>query len=194
MLKRIELQVKDHVTQLFAQANTTNLFYHNYQHTAEVVHRIETLAQDLSTTDLHLLKIAGWFHDLGYLYAYDKHEDRSMVLATDYLKDKLPDHSQITCVAACIEATKMSLKPRNHLEKIIKDADISYGVTQRFRETGTLLRKEWEALLEKKYSDKDWEILQYNFLKTVCFYTDQAKKEYHPILTQNIIQQKKRIK
>lgn len=193
MLKRIEQQVKEHVTQLFAQADTTNLFYHNYQHTAEVVHRIETLAQNLSANELHLLKIAGWFHDVGYLYAYDNHEDRGMALVADYLKDKLSDATQITCIVDCIEATKMSLKPRNYLEKIIKDADISYGVTQRFWETGALLRKEWEVMLEKFYSNKDWEILQYNFLKNVYFYSDQAKKAYHPILEENIVQQKKRI-
>lgn len=193
MLEKLEQEVKQHVTQLFEQADTTKLFYHNYEHTLEVVQRIEALAIDLKASDLILLKIAGWFHDVGYLYAYDNHEERSMRLAEEYLKNKAISISKIELIKACIEATKLNLKPRNILEKIIKDADIGYGVTERFLQTGTCLRKEWEAFLEIFYTDKDWEVLQYNFLKTVRFYTDIAQKSYSPILHKNVTQQKKRL-
>jgi predicted metal-dependent HD superfamily phosphohydrolase len=193
MLKALEQEVKEYVTQLFEQADTAKLFYHNYQHTLEVVQRIEALATDLNSSDLLLLKIAGWFHDVGYLYAYDKHEERGMVLAENYLKNKGIDVATTKLVTACIEATQISLEPRNSLEKIIKDADIGYGTTEQFRQTGTLLRKEWAFFLEHFYTDENWEILQYNFLIQVQFYTDSAKKEYGSILQQNILHQKKRL-
>lgn len=193
MLETIEQEVKEYVTLLFEQADTSQLFYHNYQHTLEVVQRIEMLAADLNASDLLLLKIAGWFHDIGYLFAYDKHEDRGMRFAENYLKNKAIELDKINLIKACIEATKMSLEPRNHLEAIIKDADIGYGTSERFMQTGNLLRKEWEVFLEKFYADKDWEILQYNFLTHVKFYTDIAQKMYGPILQQNIDLQKKRI-
>ncbi len=191
MLKALEQEVQQHVKQLFEQTDTSNLCYHNYAHTIEVVQRIEALSAGLETSDLLLLKIAGWFHDVGYLYGYDEHEDRGMVIAIDYLQNKSVNSAAINLVKACIEATKMSLTPRNQLEKIIKDADIGYGVTERFFQTGTLLRQEWEACLALFYSNKEWELLQYNFLQHVQFYTDVAKKEYEPILQKNIIQQKK---
>jgi hypothetical protein len=60
-------------------------------------------------------------------------------------------------------------------------------------QTGTLLRKEWEAFSEAFYTDDDWEVLQYNFLKTVRFYTEIAQKKYGPILQKNVLQQKKRL-
>jgi predicted metal-dependent HD superfamily phosphohydrolase len=193
MQEALEREVAKYVTQLFEQADTTKLFYHNYQHTDEVVQRIEALATDLSASDLTLLKVAGWFHDLGYLYAYDKHEERGMLLAANYLKKKQVNAANIKLITNCIEATKVGFEPRTFLEKIIKDADIGYGTTERFMKTGSLLRKEWGVFLEKVYSDKDWEILQYDFLKEVQFYTSIAQEEYGPILQQNIDQQKKRI-
>jgi HD superfamily phosphodiesterase len=193
MLENLEQDVKKHVTQLFEQADTSKLFYHNYQHTVEVVQRIEALATALDPSDLILLKIAGWFHDVGYLYAYDKHEERGMRLAANYLKNKSIDTAKINLITNCIEATTVSFEPRNLLEKIIKDADIGYGTTERFMQTGALLRKEWEAFLGKVYTEKDWELLQHHFLKTVHFYTDVAQEKYSPVLQQNIAQQKKRI-
>lgn len=192
MLEILEQEVKNHVTQLFEQADTAKLFYHNYQHTDEVVQRIAVLAADLNHSDLVLLKIAGWFHDLGYLHSYQEHEEKGMLLAENYLKNKL-DTTTIDFIVGCIEATKMGFKPRNTLEKIIKDADIGYGVTERFMQTGSLLRKEWEAFLGKFYTDKNWEILQYDFLTSVQFHTDIAQEKYGPILQQNIVQQKNRV-
>ncbi|MBL4651037.1 MAG: HD domain-containing protein [Aureispira sp.] len=192
MLEILEQEVKKHVTQLFEQADTAKLFYHNYQHTDEVVQRIAVLTTDLNPSDLFSLKIAGWFHDLGYLHSYKEHEEKGMFLAKNYLKNKL-DTTTINLIIGCIEATKMGFKPRNTLERIIKDADIGYGVTERFMQTGTLLRKEWEAFLGKFYTDKDWEILQYEFLTSVQFHTDVAQEKYGPILQQNILQQKNRV-
>lgn len=193
MLELLEKEVKAHVTQLFEAADTSKLFYHNYQHTFEVVQRIEALALDLNPSDLTVLKIAGWFHDVGYLHAYDNHEERGMRIAEEYLTNKQLDASKIDLIKACIEATKLNFKPRTYLEKIIKDADIGYGVTERFMQTGTLLRKEWEAFSEAFYTDQDWEFLQHNFLKNVRFYTDIAQKKYDPILQKNVLQQKKRL-
>ena len=89
MLETLEQEVKEHVIQLFEQADTSKLFYHNYQHTDEVVQRIEALATDLNPSDLVLLKIAGWFHDLGYLHSYKEHEEKGMFLAQNYLKNKI---------------------------------------------------------------------------------------------------------
>ena len=191
MLETLEQEVKEYVTQLFEQADTTKLFYHNYQHTVEVVQRIEVLATNLNPSDLVLLKIAGWFHDLGYLYSYKNHEERGMILVANYLKNKQIDATKINLITACIEATKINFKPRSLLEKIIKDADISYGATERFIQTGTFLRKEWEAFLEVFYTDNDWEIVQYNFLTGVQFHTDIAQKKYGSILQKNLVQQKK---
>lgn len=192
MIHLLEQEVKQHVYQLFEQLDTSNLWYHNYQHTANVVHRIATLSQHLPPTEVLLLKIAAWFHDIGYLYGYDNHEDRGIDIALSYLHYKLnPAQQQI--IATCIEATKMTQEPRTLLEALIKDADIGYGTTELFFETGPLLRKEWAAILNKTYTNQAWEQLQYNFLNQVIFYSEQAQKLYTPQLQQNIEAQKKRI-
>lgn len=189
MLSSLELQVKADVKQLFEQADTSNLFYHNYHHTSEVVRRIHDLGAHLPSDEFFLLCMAGWFHDIAYLYGYPNHEERSMVIASDYLKKQPISNAQIQVITNCIEATKLGVKPRNELEKIIKDADIGYGVTENFFETGPTLRKEWEVQLNHFYTNIEWEQLQYNFLKNVEFYTEYAQKYYQPILEQNIQKQ-----
>lgn len=195
MLTALLQQVQQSVQQLFEQADTTHLYYHNYQHTKEVVDRIATLTQEhqIGPTNSQLLLIAGWFHDIGYLYGYDHHEDRGMEIARKYLQEQGLEQQSIQIIVNCIEATKLSLSPRNLLEQIIKDADISYGVTERFFETGLLLRQEWAYYHNKQYTNQAWEQLQYDFLLTVEFFTAYAKETYYPIVLQNIEQQGKRL-
>ncbi|BDS12623.1 HD domain-containing protein [Aureispira anguillae] len=192
MLIPLEQQIKQYVTQLFEQANTSKLPYHNLEHTIGVVQRIEALSQTLPPRQIALLKIAGWFHDIGYLYGYDQHEDRGIVIARNYLASTL-DAVQLDKVSACIEATKTTVKPSNQLEEIIKDADIGYGTTEHFFETGPKLRAEWELMRNKIYNDLDWETLQYDFLQQVVFYSDIAQATYLPILKQNRLLQKQKL-
>ena len=153
--------------------------------------RIDALSAGLDESERALLRMAGWFHDVGYLYGYDNHEDRGMLIAQEYLEKAALSAAQIAIVTHSIEATKMSLQPRNQLEEIIKDADIGFGVTEAFFETGPLLRKEWAVQLDKVYSNLEWETLQYDFLLSVQFYSAAAKVSYSPVLEQNILKQKK---
>jgi len=193
MLASLENHVREHVRELFEQADLSSLFYHNYEHTVEVVDRINFLAKGLNDKHVSILRIAGWFHDLGYLYGYHNHEDRGMLLAKEYLEKQELEESDIQSVMNCIEATKLSLQPRNKLEEIIKDSDIGFGVTDNFFETGPKLRQEWEIQLDKHYTDLEWEELQHNFLLGIKFYSPSAKMHYAPIVKQNIILQKKKL-
>ena len=194
MLISIEKQSKKKIRTLFEQADTSTLFYHNIHHTVEVVNLIDLMSSDLCKTDACLLRIAGWFHDVGYLYTYQNHEDRGMHFAHDYLRNIELEDKYIKIITSCIEATKFSIEPRNTLEEIIKDADIGFGVTKEFFKTGPLLRKEWSAKLDKRYSDPEWEKLQLNFLSEVIFYTDFANNNFVPILKKNKIQQSEILK
>ena len=188
--EEIEIQCIEYIKNLFEEKDTSALYYHNYKHTLEVVERISAMSYSLTETEATLLRLAGWFHDVGYLYHYHNHEDRGMLLAAKYFENTSLKSDQIQIIIQCIEATKLSKNPRSKLEEIIKDADIGFGVTKRFFETGALLRREWESNLNKLYSDDEWEELQYNFISGVSFYTSYAKLHYRPLLENNIKKQK----
>jgi HD superfamily phosphodiesterase len=188
--KETEINCREYIRNLFQESDTSALYYHNYKHTTEVVERISAMSDNLTETDATLLRLAGWFHDVGYLYHYHNHEDRGMLLAAEYFEKTDLKSEQIQIIVSCIEATKLSEEPRNKLEEIIKDADIGFGVTERFFETGKLLRIEWESNLNKFYSDDEWEELQYNFISGVRFYTSYANQHYLPLLKNNIKKQK----
>ena len=120
-------QTQRQVKQLFDDIDTSHLYYHNYQHTVAVVQQIQVLAKhsNLNPTTINLLSIAGWFHDTGYLYNYHNHEEGSMKIAQDYLQQQGLKQQSIQIVVDCIEATKLTAEPRNHLEEIIKDAEFN---------------------------------------------------------------------
>lgn len=70
-----------------------SLTFHNWQHTAEVVETVTKIGQylELSIQQLNLVRIAGLFHDTGYLYDYHHHEDFSMSIARKFLMEQEED-------------------------------------------------------------------------------------------------------
>ena len=80
----------------------------------------------------------------------------------------------------------MAALPLNKLEKVIKDADLSYLGTTSFLEKSNLLRKEWQAIRKLSFNDKDWLKMNLRFLKENEFHTDSAKRIFGKIKEQNL--------
>lgn len=188
LLKKVE----EYVLELFQQHDTSKLVYHSYRHTAEVVQSIATIANDmhLPDEDCLVLAIAGWFHDVGYLFIYKGHEDKSIELAKAFLQDVAFPPAQLQRVIGCIEATRLGTPPTNVLEQIIADADMAFGTTTQYFERSPLLRLEWEYCLDKHYEPLEWEELQEQFLSQLRFYTPYAQMQFSPIVAQNFLKQK----
>ena len=103
-----------------------HLRYHNVHHTKHVLNSVEYIAkaEKITEKELELLKVAVLFHDLGFLIQRDGHEE----LSCEEAKRDLPafDFSQeeIEKICGMIRATKTPQQPKNHLEKIIADAEL----------------------------------------------------------------------
>ena len=70
------------------------LSYHDFNHTIDVLEaavRI-AIAENISKSDLLLLKTAALFHDSGFIYVYDNHEAEGCRLARTYLPNLSSDH------------------------------------------------------------------------------------------------------
>lgn len=192
--QQLEQKIAYYVHTCFQKEAPQHLYYHSYAHTKEVVERVKVLVVleegKTASTLWHLLSLAAWLHDIGYLYGYENHEELGMEIAAQQLKAILPTE-ELTLITNSIYATKLEVDPTDTAGALLKDADLSYGITERFFERGKLLRKEWKMMRAIDYKDQAWDELQYRFLCQVDFFSKAGHQHYAKSLQENILQQKK---
>ncbi|HKR06800.1 MAG TPA: HD domain-containing protein [Bacteroidia bacterium] len=168
-------EAEKYIKELLQSGLPGSLFYHNYDHTIEVLKAVIQIAheEEIGDEDLVLLKTAALFHDSGFINAYHGHEEEGCLIARKQLP--LFDYSdeQVEKICALIMATKTPQNPQTHLEKILCDADLYYLGTDSFTQTGQKLFREW---LErgKIYSEKEWNQVQIKFLESHRYFTKSA--------------------
>src|ERR1700712_2809433 len=126
------------VMNLFIANTGPRHFLHNLMHTIRVVNHVKEIAAfyQLNETTLCMLLMAGWFHDVGYLFGEVVQPlQTSITIMTGYLKatDVAPSLVEEAC--DCIRASASQPRLSSLSEKIICDAvTYDYG-TSYFRET-----------------------------------------------------------
>ena len=153
------------------------LFYHNKEHTQDVLTQIEIIArgENVSSEDLLILKTAALLHDVGFIVEYENHEDNSVSFAREVLPTYYYEGYQIEQVVELINVTRVGSQPRNYLEKIMKDADLDYLGRADFISISDNLYKELN-LYNGKMSLEEWNKLQYEFISGHTYYTSTARK------------------
>jgi len=168
-------QVKAYVESLFRTGDQDKLFYHDLEHTEEVLEHAVEIANHyrLSDKDFFTLMAACWFHDIGYLQHSNDHEAMGANMAAEFLRGKGLPESHIDEIMACIMATKMPQQPVGLLQQIICDADLYHLGTPAFKERNKAMRKEYEANHGPLDKTK-WREENINFLRAQSFHTAYA--------------------
>ncbi|UMB61014.1 DUF5706 domain-containing protein [Lutibacter sp. A80] len=169
-------EVSVYIFNLLKNELSPEVIYHNYEHSLEVAkHAYEIgVAENLTEADLEILLLAAWFHDTGFIYGVENHEERSKEITKKYLLEKGFSEVKIAKVNALIEVTKINEKPKNLIEEIICDADLYHLGADYFNEKSNLLRSEWEQLCNKYLTDIEFLTKNEKFLKSHRFYTNYA--------------------
>jgi uncharacterized membrane-anchored protein YitT (DUF2179 family)/predicted metal-dependent HD superfamily phosphohydrolase len=164
-----------------------NLFYHNSQHTKDVIIAAEIIAKDegVSDNELILLKTAALFHDAGFLNAYKDHEKYSCLVAKDILPHFEYNEEDIADICEMIEATKMPQSPHNKLSEILCDADLFYLGTDHFSEKSEQLYKEVHAQ-NLFHNKKEWIKHEIDFLGAHLYFTKAAKAKLNKKMEENL--------
>ena len=189
--------IEKYVTNLLNKELPAFFFYHNISHVKQVLLSAKELCEgeSINEGETLLLLIAVWFHDIGYTLDSKNHEDSSAAIAKSFLEKKGISNDQIDVVVKLIKATKLGHKPNNILEKIICDADCAHLASKEYNDISELLRYEWEQVLGKKYTDKEWIKENISFLTNHhCFYTDYALNKWQPRKNKNLIKLVKSLK
>ncbi|WP_299902750.1 Pycsar system effector family protein [uncultured Aquimarina sp.] len=171
------------VSELFTKKLPETCIYHNYTHTKRVFKSTKEIIDStgISEEDAFILLLTALLHDTGYSESLDNHEEHSVSISENFLKEQNASQEVIDKVSKLIRATKMDHEPTDLLEKIIRDADASHLAKGYFEETSDFLRQEFEHHHKEKYSRKDWLKINIDFLKNKHeYYTDYAIKNWQP--------------
>ena len=93
------------------------------------------------------------------------------------------DETMIIC--NLIMATKVPQIPNTKLEEIICDADLDYLGRDDYFKIAENLHREFLAY-EKVKDEKDWMILQLDFLKSHRYFTQTCIQQRQPLATENL--------
>jgi len=179
-------EVEKFVVSFYKNHHDDRLFYHNLEHTQGVVKAAVQIAAhfQLSESDQFTVLAAAWFHDCGYCQGGPSdHEEKSALIAADFLKDCGLDEKVLNNITDCILATKLPQDPKTQMESILCDADLYHLGSDDFIQKNKLLRKETDALNASKTKKKVWRQRTIQFLKEHEYHTDfcrlllTAKKE-----------------
>jgi len=165
--------VGDHVSSMLEKYLPSSLLFHNLEHTRLVVEASKVIGResDLSDYEMEVLLIAAWFHDTGYMLAYQGHEDKSIQLAEDFLQCNNCTLDFLSSVVGCIQATEYPQYPRNPVEKVLCDADMYHFTRPDYPRYAGALREELQSVLNRVYSDQQWNKLNYAFFSTHKYWT-----------------------
>jgi predicted metal-dependent HD superfamily phosphohydrolase len=179
------IDTESYVKGLFKQYNNVNLVFHNLEHTQKVVERVHEIAShyEISEKDLLELSIAAWFHDTGHLITDPAgHEEKSVALMEQFMKNRTDDEELIDKIAALIRITKFPPSPQTIQEMIICDADTYHFGLEEFKQTNKAIKKEL-ILRNMNTMVMDWErnsvqlLEKHQFFTTYCIDLLQRGKE-----------------
>lgn len=180
-------EVEQHIVGILKRDLPNNLHYHGLHHTMDVLRAAELIGEQekLTEHEMLLLKIAVLYHDAGFTKVYRNHEEVGCEMAKADLPGFGFDAEEIETICGMIWATKIPQNPKNKLEYIIADADLEYLGTDDFERIGRTLFEEIKIYLGVE-SERQWNIIQMNFLRGHKYHTNFCKKHRDPEKQKNL--------
>ncbi|MPR35836.1 HD domain-containing protein [Salmonirosea aquatica] len=158
------------------------LYYHSLHHTLDVMESVIRIAGAEGISDsetLTLLRTGALFHDTGFLFTYQGHENESCRLARELLPGFGYSMPQIDTICGMIEATKIPQNPKNKLEEIICDADLDYLGRDDFEAIAGCLYRELKAR-DRVADERAWNAIQIKFLENHRYRTPTGRALRQP--------------
>ncbi|HLO81118.1 MAG TPA: Pycsar system effector family protein [Chitinophagaceae bacterium] len=182
-LEQLLSDIESHIEQQYREHQDPRIIYHDVQHTREVVSAVITISGFYGMNDEERFPIiaAAWFHDLAYMFSGPQdHEEKSAVMARQYLEAKGLEEAVISQIEGCIMATRIPQTPHNLAEKIIADADLFHFGKASFQEKSDLLRRETELLTGNEITGTEWRANTLRFMEQHHYFTEFARQELQP--------------
>ncbi len=186
-------QTANHLTAFFQKNIGAEYVFHDLTHTKQVVEAVVEigLGSGVSERELALLQLAAWFHDCGYAQGAEGHEERGCQQAVHFLsKHGVPDQD-LDIVTRCIMATRLPFKPKDLLEEILCDADLSHLGKKIYWDRCGRLRQEILLARNTVMSEPEWVAFELDFMNNHRYFTGMAEELYNERKLKHIKQLRK---
>lgn len=132
------------VTSLLKNETPEGYTYHTPDHTLEVVKNAVFIGteENLPQEEMNILRVAAWFHDVGYIKTYKGHEAESAEMAGKFLEQQGVDKDIRAAVAESILATTFPQNPKTRVANVLCDADFMHLAQENYFEQAEKLRQE----------------------------------------------------
>lgn len=180
---------ESYVFELCKDKLSPDYIYHNFNHTLRVVNNAKNIIkeEEIDEECAEMIIISAIFHDIGYIEGAVGHEDRSAVIAENFLIDHDYPAHKAKEVANLVRMTKLGSEPETHSEMIIRDADCAHFADKNFNSLSELLREEWKLTENKCFSDLEWALGNRKMLmQDHRFYTEYGKSILQPLKEENL--------
>lgn len=172
--------------------------FHDFRHVINVVESCEEISKsyNLDEEEQFVLLAAAWFHDAGYSGGSDNHEERSAAMADDFLKSHGISETLTEKVKSAILATKMPQTPKDRIEEILCDADLSHLGRKNYWERVGKLRHELAVARDRIMGDEEWLDFEIQFMTEHDYFTKIASALYGKRKRKNLrrlLKQKERV-
>lgn len=158
-----------------------HLTYHGKHHTDDVMQSVVLIGNhhSISENDLNLLRVAAAYHDSGFIYGHENHEEKGCEIAQETLPNFGFTKNQIAEICKMIMATKVPQNPTGTLSDVLCDADLDYLGRDDFEEIASSLFKELKhsGIVE---NEMQWNRIQIGFLQNHSYHTDFGKEIRQP--------------
>ncbi|MCB0517982.1 MAG: HD domain-containing protein [Lewinellaceae bacterium] len=184
---------ENYLTTFFQERIGGEYVFHDIHHTLNVVESAMEigLGCNLDERELELLQLAAWFHDSGYDQGAENHEERSCHYAVAFLSKQGVKEQDLDLITRCIMATKLPFKPKDLLEEIICDADLSHLGKKVYWDRCGRLRQELLLTRSRLMSEAEWVEFELNFMNNHRYFTAVAEELYNERKLKHIKQLRK---
>jgi uncharacterized protein len=175
--KKVLSGIREAVLNLLREKLPPSLTYHTFEHTMDVMDATIRIgeAENINDDDLELLKTAAVFHDTGYIYTRENHEEESCELARKYLSSNGISNDIIHKVCDLILATRVPQRPKNKLDEIICDADLDYLGRDDYFPISENVYKEFKHFGVVN-NENEWKQMQIKFLESHKYFTKTSNE------------------
>ena len=174
--------VDEYIRKLFREELPNGIKYHDANHTLHPTKGVVAaasriaLSEKISEADRELVIAAAYFHDTGYIRQFGKNEPIAARMAGRILKLIGYKPGEIKKIQEMILATDLECKPKNHIEKILCDADLDHFGRDDFFKMDGKLREGRRVRGVDVGDDLKWYQGTLKLLETHDYYTESQKK------------------
>lgn len=191
-------EAKEFVQRHFKENIAEDFHFHDFQHILNVVESCNHISAsyDLTDEERFVLMFSAWFHDTGYSGGAEDHEMRSAEIAKTFLQEHEVEERIVDQVVSAIHSTKMPQRPKNQVEEILCDADLSHLGRNNYWERCGKLRYEIAVTGDRIMGDEEWLDFEIQFLNNHNYFTKIGSALYGKRKRKNLrrlLKQKERV-